>query len=732
MQKQLKNKTSFLLKISGLVLAVLVGAIWLTPRAIVWFEQRAKLNLPSEKSSQEDWDKSSVVLTLASVSAEERTSQLEAIAAAEKVSLDRSRARYLLASDLIGKYEGGEALRHLEGLEEDYPVLAPYILLKRGRAYELTNENDKAKETWQKLIETDPDSPVVAEALYMLGRSSAATQYWDRAIAEFPDHPRTHKMIRQRLEENPDQPQLLLLLTKHDPDVWRTREIRDRLVKEYASQLTPENWQAIADGYWKQGEYGKAAKAYAQAPRTPRNAYRIARGLQLDGKREKAKAAYQQLSREFPNAPETGLGLRRLASLSARKEALGYLDRVIDKFPDEAPEALMKKAEILDALGSKKSAAQARQAVLNNYANSEAAAKYRWSVVQRFAAAGELVKAWQWAQSISTNNPDSHLAPKAAFWIGKWARQLGREKDAKDAFEHVLGRYPQSYYAWRSAVLLGLDVGDFTTVRQKTPNLIKPTTRPVPPAGSDSFRELYLLGQDGDARTLFQAETGNREKLTVAEQFTDGLLQLAQGQNLQGINRVWSLKDREDPQDRQQWKLLRQTPEYWHALFPFPFYQTIVNWSGQRQLNPLLVTSLIRQESRFEPEIRSPVGATGLMQVMPGTGEWVAQKIDLKDYSLTNPEDNVNLGTWYLDYTHQEYRDNSLLAVASYNAGPGNVANWIKKYSFNDPDVFVEKIPFRETKGYVEAVFSNYWNYLRLYNPDIEQLLARHAGAGKL
>jgi soluble lytic murein transglycosylase len=115
------------------------------------------------------------------------------------------------------------------------------------------------------------------------------------------------------------------------------------------------------------------------------------------------------------------------------------------------------------------------------------------------------------------------------------------------------------------------------------------------------------------------------------------------------------------------------------------------------------------------------------MQVMPGTGSWIAKKIDLEQYNLENPNDNIKLGTWFLDYTHGEYNNNSLLAVASYNAGPGNVSKWVTKYGFTDPDAFIELIPFPETKGYVESVFGNYWNYLRLYNPEISQMLAKYA-----
>jgi soluble lytic murein transglycosylase len=115
------------------------------------------------------------------------------------------------------------------------------------------------------------------------------------------------------------------------------------------------------------------------------------------------------------------------------------------------------------------------------------------------------------------------------------------------------------------------------------------------------------------------------------------------------------------------------------------------------------------------------------MQVMPGTADWIAQQISLTDFDLNKPDDNLKLGTWYLNYTHEEYGNNSLFAVASYNAGPGNVADWLNRFGFSDPDLFVEQIPFPETKGYVESVFENYWNYLRLYNPQVSEQLTRYS-----
>ena len=631
-------------------------------------------------------------------------------------SSENNRNSFLLAADLIDRKQGKAALAKLEGLERDYPILAAYVLLSKGKAYQLEQNQTEAEATWQKIVNNYADSPASAEALYLLGKSNPA--YWQEAIVKFPFHPRTHEIIRHKLKQNPNQPKLMAILVKYTTDDRGVDRMRDRLVKEYAAQLTPENWEAIADSYWLKWDYGKAGIAYAKAPRNSRNLYRAARGYHIANSKATAKKFYFQLIKEYPDAVDTGLGLRRLATIVSKKEGLGYLDMAIAKFPEQAPSALLEKAQFLEALKSPKSAAQARQRVLTEYKNSESAAEYRWKIASQKAKAGNLVEAWQWAQPIVTNNPDSPIAPKAGFWIAKWATKLNRPEDATKSYQSVLARFPRSYYAWRSAVALGWDVGDFTSVRYKTPEVLK-AKRLQPPGGSETFQELYRLGFESEAWAQFQSEINNRTQLTVAEEFTEGLLKLYQGKNLRGINKIWSLGSRQASEDKQQWQKLRQTPEYWQALYPFPFENTILKWSKHRQLNPLLVTSLIRQESRFEPEIESSAGALGLMQVIPPTAKSAARNIGLTKYSLTKPEDNVNIGTYYLDFTHKRYNNNSALAVASYNAGPNAVAKWVSRYGLKDMDEFVEKIPYRETKGYVESVFENYWNYMLVYNPEI-------------
>jgi soluble lytic murein transglycosylase len=720
----LEQKKYKLLLLAGLGL-VLTISLGFAPRIDRWLSPQAELSQNRSPSSQTFEDRNnnrfSAVLTLAKIPPKERALQLESFAAGNK-SLDRVRASYLLATDSIASGQGETALVKLENLEQNYPLLAPYILLKKGQAHQLNKDNNKAQETWQTILTKYSDSTAAAEVLCLLGETNP--KYWDEVVSKFPNYPRTHDIMRQLLKKNPDRFDLMVALTKYAADDEGTNEIRDRLVQKYSNRLTPGNWVAIANGYWDKFEYAKAANAYAKAPRTARNLYRTARSYHLSAKKTSAKKYYQQLVKEFPNAEDTGLGLRRLASISNPTEALQYLDRVVGNYPDEAAKALLAKAEILEKLKDNNGANNVYKILLAEYPRSEAAAEYRWNVAKKQEKSGDLTAAWQWAQQLVSNNPDSVLAPRASFWIGKWATQLNRPDEAQTSFKYVLNRYSQSYYAWRSAQLLGWNVGDFTSVRQLNPVVQLPTLRFVPPAGSDIFRELYLLGQQEEAWNLFATEMSGKEKLTIDEQYTNALLQMTKGNNLKGINSILSLQDRKGSQERQQWETLRQQPDYWYALFPFPYNDTILKWSGVRQLNPLLVTSLIRQESRFEAKIRSLAGAVGLMQVMPDTAQGVAKQIKLANYSLSNPEDNVNLGTYYLDYTHRRYNNNSLFAVASYNAGPHRIAKWIDRYGITDLDQFVENIPFEETHGYVESVFGNYWNYLRLYNPEISQLFS--------
>ncbi len=732
MLKTLKNRLPLIALVSmgalsvGMVVAVLSATDAFTPP-----REEVASKLPQAA-------KTSAVLRLVNQPAANRSAALSALA--QQKDTEGDRARYLLATDLIEQGEGSSALVLLDKLDGSYKALYPYILLKQGEAEAAVGQAEAAKTTWIKLTQQHPGSAAAAEALYQLGNQPGyplAAAQLNTLLQNFPSHPRSVEVAFKQLaaadqpgaEATPDLDFDRLALLKliahhgiHHPDYV---QMLDRLTNQYGSALTPEDWSAIGFGYWETQNYGQAGEAYSKAPATPLSQYRAARGQERKGKVVAAIATYRLLNQTFPDAPETATGLLNLAQLLPKPAAIATLDQVIARFPDQAAEALAQRADLLDALKSGDSANQARASILSQHSSSVAAAKIRLSKAEASAAAGNYPAAIDWAQQLIAAAPEDELAAQAGFWLGKWALLQNQPEIARPAFEEVIRTHSESYFAWRSAVHLDWNVGDFDTIRSLDAQIALPPERSPLPVGSVALQELYLLGQDQTAWAQWQTEFVDQQLPTVAEQLTDGILRLGVGDNLNGIFMASSLAWRDLPEDKQEYHDLRDNSSYWQAVYPFPFSQLITSWAQQRGLNPLLVTALVRQESRFQPDIQSVVGAVGLMQVMPETAAWISEQLGGESYILDQPEDNVKFGTWYLDFTHQEYTNNSLFAVASYNAGPGSVATWIAEGGYANADEFVEKIPYPETKNYVESVFGGYWNYLRLYNPEIAAKVAQ-------
>jgi soluble lytic murein transglycosylase len=146
--------------------------------------------------------------------------------------------------------------------------------------------------------------------------------------------------------------------------------------------------------------------------------------------------------------------------------------------------------------------------------------------------------------------------------------------------------------------------------------------------------------------------------------------------------------------------------------YPIPHRDALAASAKQWDLDEALVYSIIRQESRFMPEARSRVGATGLMQLMPATARWVANQIPVKPFStamLTQPELNILMGTYYFRRVLDDL-GHPVLAVAAYNAGPGRARRWRDERTL-DGAIYVETIPFSETRDYVKKVLANAWFY---------------------
>jgi soluble lytic murein transglycosylase len=153
-------------------------------------------------------------------------------------------------------------------------------------------------------------------------------------------------------------------------------------------------------------------------------------------------------------------------------------------------------------------------------------------------------------------------------------------------------------------------------------------------------------------------------------------------------------------------------------LFPFPYRSLITEEAHSRDIDPFTVAALIRQESMFEARITSPAGARGLMQIMPATARDLAEAAGIEQWHaelLYHPEINVHLGTRYIAQ-HMENYDGALPPVFSaYNAGWHRVEWWSEYPEYGDDELFTERIPFAETRGYVRILTRNREIYTGLY-----------------
>jgi len=143
------------------------------------------------------------------------------------------------------------------------------------------------------------------------------------------------------------------------------------------------------------------------------------------------------------------------------------------------------------------------------------------------------------------------------------------------------------------------------------------------------------------------------------------------------------------------------------------------------RVNPFLITALIRQESAFQEQVKSRVGAVGLMQLMPRTAKLMDRSVNRK--KLLNPETNLRVGIRYFEMLVDRFSGDVELALAAYNAGPEAVDRWKKRYQVTNRLMFLDLIPYSETRNYVTLIGRNYYWYSKIYAKDAQSLVQSQA-----
>lgn len=150
-------------------------------------------------------------------------------------------------------------------------------------------------------------------------------------------------------------------------------------------------------------------------------------------------------------------------------------------------------------------------------------------------------------------------------------------------------------------------------------------------------------------------------------------------------------------------------------LYPRKYSVYVEKYSKEYNLDENFVYSIIKAESKFNPNALSHKGAKGLMQIADITRDWAIVELDLeKDIDIYDPETNIMIGCWYLNHLYKEFGDTDLV-IAAYNGGSGNVSKWLADEKYSEDGEKLHIIPFDETDKYVKKVNRNYEQYNKIY-----------------
>ena len=302
-----------------------------------------------------------------------------------------------------------------------------------------------------------------------------------------------------------------------------------------------------------------------------------------------------------------------------------------------------------------------------------------------------------------TRFPRGDRALQARYWEGRALAEAGDSASARELFREVRAEDRTSYYALVASQRLGEPF--WPVPMSESPPADAAAARQV----ATWMRELDLLRAAGFDRAasahadrLVGRVGGDRQRrFALAEALAE------RGYSQGAIRLAISLGSDGDPSRR----LLQ-------IRYPFPYRTLITEESRDRGLDPFVIAALIRQESMFEARITSPAGARGLMQIMPATGQRLAEAAGMEEWTaelLYHPEINVHLGTRYVAQ-HMEDYDGSLPSVFSaYNAGPHRVEWWSEFPEYREDELFTERIPYSETRDYVKILTRNRALYEGLY-----------------
>lgn len=624
---------------------------------------------------------------------------------------DYSNFRAGLLSYESGRYS--DAVKSFRASSESLPLIADYALLYMGQAYLKLHDPEAACEAAARMLNKHPGSPLEQAAMKVnvectQGLGNKDLKWLLQAyVTKYPRDTEKSMLLAK----------LLIHPSSSPSDIKKGQELLLRIFIK-AKRFSKEAYSLLDKASVRASDHVKRATNLIKAARyeEARACLKIALLLGQDVPEQEIleklglcffrQKHYSKAAALFKKAGNTYMAALSMFRASDKAGFNKQLSRLVLEQDRKAGTLLLMSANAKRRAGKTRSALRVLQSVKSQYPSH--AERALWHTGWTHYRARHYTKALDAFSTLYINKSTSR---KYRYWMARALEKTGGKPNSTFRDLSAGG----DYYA-----ILSRNRLKGTGLKIKTAGLpvvpVSMDQKPPRPSLNGNTRTARLFGRV-DLLLALKLKSEAKKELShfIKQSLTDEEISLT----------AYRLSEMDE--HKAAMRLIKRAREEFRpdeVLYPMAFRDTVRKVSKKYKVDPLLVLSVIREESRFDPYDVSRAGAMGLMQLMPSTARLLSRrlKLDLADMSrLYDVRTNINMGVYHLHKLLKKYRSIPK-ALAAYNAGEKKVNKWLKAGRYRSTDEFIEDIPYSETRAYVKRILKTYLKYSRA---------AEAAGPGK-
>lgn len=585
------------------------------------------------------------------------------------------------------KYE--DAISSLSAAVKEYPLLADYALLWLSDAYHENGNHEESLNTLRSLIKKYPRSPLIKKSRAREIKEAVELSHeniqklFESYVKDYSGDTEIEYMYAQWLQNNDRKDRAKAIFRDIYIDAGPFAKMAYSQLS--ASDISPDDMIQRASNLMDEMDFRGAESALRSA--MPEDDGRLkTKVLKVLGLALFKQKKYQEAAEVYKKVNERYWELRSLYRAGEREAVSTAINELLESNDKRMGSILITVASDKRRDGAVDEAVRLYENVIEHYPAEKEDAL--WGIGWTYFLAGEYKK----ASGIFSRLNSAFSSPKYLYWKARSLEKAG--EDSEKIYTAIIEK-DSDIYSFMSYIRLKGSPDQSRTIKH-----IKPVTgTPVISKKINRIEALSDLGFPKEAISELIQISKNTESMEDILYICSKLQELGEYKHL--VRLALKVPYRE---------------EIHRFLYPYAYRETIEHFSKKYSLDPLLALSIIREESRFDPDARSVAGALGLMQLMPQTAYRLDNRLGLDidgSHDILKVKNNLHFGIYYLSSLIKEFGGYAY-AIAAYNAGEETVRKWLQKGKYRSPDEFIEDIPYAETRNYVKRVLSTFVAYKRI------------------